>query len=69
MRKKIEITGILYSPRGSSVAVVNGKQMTQSEALDADGQAIVVEIGENYVIFETEGVEIKKEQATPGTKK
>lgn len=63
-KRKIEITGILYSPRGSSVAVVNGKQMTVGEALDADGQVVVVEIGEDYVIFETEGVEIKKEKTT-----
>lgn len=68
-KRKIEITGILYSPRGSSVAVVNAKQMTVGEALDADGTVVVVEIGENYVIFETEGVEIKKEQATQATKK
>ncbi len=63
-KRKIEITGILYSPRGSSVAVINGKQMTVGEALDADGQVVVVEIGEDYVIFETEGVEIKKEKTT-----
>jgi hypothetical protein len=67
-KRKIEITGILYSHRGSSVAVVNSKQMTVGEALDADGQVVVVEIGEDYVIFETEGVEIKKERATQGRK-
>ena len=44
------------------VAVINDKQMTVGDALDADGQVVVVEIGENYVIFETEGVDIKKPQ-------
>jgi len=63
-KRKIDITGILYSPRANSVAVVNGKQMTVGEALDADGTVVVVEIGEDYVIFETEGVEIRKEQKT-----
>ena len=67
-KRKIEISGILYSPRGSSVAVVNGKQMAVSDALDADGQVVVVEIGETYVIFETEGVEIKKDQSNQSKK-
>jgi len=61
-KRKIVISTILYSPSGFSVAVINGKQMTVGDALDAEGQVIVVEIGENYVIFETEGVEIKKSQ-------
>jgi hypothetical protein len=34
----------------------------EGDALDAAGTVIVIEIGENYVIFETEGVEIKKPQ-------
>jgi hypothetical protein len=59
-KRKIQISTILYSPGGVSVAVMNGKQMTVGDALDADGQVIVVEIGENFVIFETEGVEIRK---------
>ena len=57
---KIVISTILYSPNGLSVAVINGRQMSEGDALDAQGTVIVVEIGENYVIFETEGVEIKK---------
>jgi len=61
-KRKIVISTILYSPGGFSVAVINGKQMTVGDALDAEAQVIVVEIGENYVIFETEGVEIKKSQ-------
>jgi Tfp pilus assembly protein PilO len=68
-KRKIEITGILYSPRANSVAVVNGKQMTVGEALDADGSVVVVEIGEDYVIFETEGVEIRKEQKSQANSK
>jgi Tfp pilus assembly protein PilO len=61
-KRKVVISTILYSPHGVSVAVINGKQMTVGDALDADGQVIVVEIGENFVIFETEGVQIKKSQ-------
>lgn len=61
-KRKPKISTILYSPGGVSVAVVNGKQMTVGDALDADGKVVVVEIGENYVIFETEGVEIKVSQ-------
>ena len=61
-KRKIQISTILFSPGGVSVAVINGKQMTVGDALDADGQVIVVEIGENFVIFETEGVEIRKSQ-------
>ena len=45
-----------------SVAVINGRQMSEGDALDEQGTIIVVEIGENYVIFETEGVEIKRGQ-------
>jgi len=56
----VVISTILYSPNGLSVAVINGKQIAEGDALDAAGTIIVVEIGENYVIFETEGVEIKK---------
>ena len=61
-KRTIKITAILYSPNGMSVAVINGKQMAEEDALDAEGTVIVVEIGENYVIFETEGVEIKRMQ-------
>jgi hypothetical protein len=61
-KRKIKISTILFSPTGVSVAVINDKQMTAGDALDAEGQVVVVEIGENYVIFETEGVEIKKTQ-------
>lgn len=61
-KRKIRISTILYSPTGVSVGVINGKQMTVGDALDAEGQVVVVEIGENYVIFETEGVEIRKPQ-------
>jgi len=67
-KRKIDISGILYSPRQQSVAVINGKQMTVGEALDAEGTIIVVEIGEDYVVFETEAVEIKIEQRS-GKKK
>jgi hypothetical protein len=62
-KRKTVISGIIYSPNGVSVALVNGKQMMLGDALDAEGQVIVVEIGESYVIFETEGVEIKKDQS------
>ena len=54
------ISTILYSPTSVSVAIINSKQYTEGDALDADGRVLVVEIGENYVIFETEGVEIKR---------
>jgi Tfp pilus assembly protein PilO len=67
-KRKIDISGILYSPRAQSVAVINGKQMTVGEAFDADGQIVVVEIGEDYVIFETEGVEIRVDQKSQGKK-
>jgi Tfp pilus assembly protein PilO len=59
---RIEISGILYSPRNQSVAVINGKQMTVGEAFDAAGTIIVVDIGEDYVIFDTEAVEIRVDQ-------
>lgn len=59
-KRKVVISTIVYSPNGHAVAIINGKQMAEGDALDADGSVIVVEIGENYVIFETEGVEIKK---------
>jgi len=61
-KKSIKISTILYSPNGMSVAVINGRQMSEGDALDEQGTIIVVEIGENYVIFETEGVEIKRGQ-------
>ncbi|MHC4550707.1 MAG: type 4a pilus biogenesis protein PilO [Planctomycetota bacterium] len=61
-KRRIKISTILYSPDGQSVAVINGKQMVEEDALDTEGTVIVVEIGENYVIFETEGVEIKRTQ-------
>lgn len=61
-KRKIDISTILYASGGNSVAVINGKQMMEGDALDASGTIIVVEIGENYVIFETEGVEIKRLQ-------
>jgi len=38
------------------------QQIGEGDALDADGRVLVVEIGENYVIFETEGVDIKRNQ-------
>ena len=59
-KRRIDITTILFSPNGTSVAIINDKQIAQGDSLDADGKVIVVEIGENYVIFETEGVEIKR---------
>jgi len=34
----------------------------EEDSLDTEGLIIVMEIGENYVIFETEGVEIKRMQ-------
>jgi Tfp pilus assembly protein PilO len=67
-KRKIEISGILYSQRAQSVAVINGKQMTVGEAFDADGQVVVIEIGEDYVIFETEGVEIRIDKKSQGKK-
>ena len=60
--RPIRISAIIYSPTGSSIAVVNGKQLIEGDSLDPDGQVIVVEIGENYVIFETQGVQIKRVQ-------
>ena len=59
-RRKVNITTILFSPNGVSVAIINDKQIAEGDSLDTDGRVIVVEIGENYVIFETEGVEIKR---------
>ena len=60
--RPISISAIIFSPTGSSIAVVNGKQLIEGDSLDPDGQVIVVEIGENYVIFETQGVQIKRVQ-------
>ena len=61
-KRNIKISTILFSPDGQSVAVINGKQMVEEDSLDTEGLVIVMEIGENYVIFETEGVEIKRMQ-------
>ncbi|MHC4133823.1 MAG: type 4a pilus biogenesis protein PilO [Planctomycetota bacterium] len=61
-KRNIKISTILFSPDGQSVAVINGKQMVEEDSLDTEGLIIVMEIGENYVIFETEGVEIKRMQ-------
>ncbi len=59
-KRKIEISTIIYSKTGNSIAVINNKTYSEGDALDTNGQIIVVEIGEDHVIFETEGVEIKK---------
>ncbi len=61
-KRRVRISTILYSPNSMSVAIINGKQIGEGDALDADGRVLVVEIGENYVIFETEGVDIKRTQ-------
>jgi len=61
-KRSIEISSILYAPNAVSIAVINRKQFIEGDALDGDGRVIVFEIGENYVIFETEGVEIKRTQ-------
>jgi hypothetical protein len=63
-KKKIEITAILYSEQRpqDSVAVINGKQMGEGDALDPAGTIIVLSIGPNFVIFLTEDVEIKRSQ-------
>jgi Tfp pilus assembly protein PilO len=61
-KRRVVISTILYSPHAVSVAVINGKQLTEGDALDPEGRVLVVEIGESYVIFETEGVEIKRSQ-------
>jgi uncharacterized protein YheU (UPF0270 family) len=61
-KRNIKISTILFSPGGQSVAVINGKQMVEGDSLDTEGLIIVMEIGENYAIFETEGVEIKRMQ-------
>jgi len=59
-KRKIEISTIIYSPSALSLAIINGKMKSEGDALDADGQVVIAEIGTDYVIFETEGVEIKK---------
>ncbi len=59
-KKKIVITAIIYSERGMSLAIINAKTKSEGDALDADGRVVIAEVGEDYVIFETEGVEIKK---------
>jgi len=61
-KRRIDITTIVFSRSGRSVAIINGKQMQDGDALDAEGTILIVEIGENYVVFETEGVEIRKTQ-------
>jgi len=61
-RRKISISGIVFAPNGVSIAVINGKLRGEGDALDADGRVLVAEIGENFVIFVTEGVEIKRLQ-------
>ena len=61
-KRNVRISTILYSPNGMSVAIINSKTLGEGDALDTEGQVLVSEIGENYVIFETEGVEIKKHQ-------
>jgi hypothetical protein len=59
-KRKIQISAIIYSPSALSLAIINGKTKSEGDALDADGRVVIAEIGEDYVIFETEGVEIKK---------
>lgn len=59
-KRQIEITTIIYSPNGLSLAIINGKSKSEGDALDNDGRVVIAEVGEDYVIFETEGVEIKK---------
>jgi len=61
-KRRVRISTILYSPTGMSVAIINGKTLGEGDALDNAGQVLIQEIGENYIIFETEGVEIKKTQ-------
>ena len=61
-KRKIIISGIVYSENGVSIAVINGRLRGEGDALDADGRVIVSEIGENYVIFQTEGVDVKRLQ-------
>jgi len=61
-KRRIQISAICYSPTAVSVAVINGKLISEGDALDPEGRIVVVEVGENYIIFETEGVEIKKAQ-------
>ena len=59
-KRKIEISAIIFSPNGLSLAIINGKTKSEGDALDADGRVVIAEVGEDFVIFETEGVEIKK---------
>jgi len=59
-KRQIEITTIIFSPNGLSLAIINGKSKSEGDALDNDGRVVIAEVGEDYVIFETEGVEIKK---------
>lgn len=61
-KRKVDLSTILYNPAGPRLVIVNGKQLGEGDALDAEGRVIVSEIGENYAIFTTEGVEIKKQQ-------
>lgn len=59
-KRTIDISAIIYSPNALSLAVINTKTKSEGDALDADGRVVIAEIGLDYVIFETEGVEIKK---------
>jgi len=61
-KRRIVITTIIHSENGNSVVVINRKLYSEGDALDSAGEIIVVEIGESFVIFETEGVEIKKDR-------
>jgi Tfp pilus assembly protein PilO len=63
-KRKVLVSAIVYNPSGLRLAIINGKTLGEGDALDADGRVIVSEIGENYVIFTTEGVEIKKQQGS-----
>jgi len=59
-KRKIAISSIVFNSGGTSLAYINKKLMGEGDALDGDGRVIVYEIGENFVIFLTEGVEIKR---------
>ncbi|MEM9176699.1 MAG: type 4a pilus biogenesis protein PilO [Myxococcota bacterium] len=59
-KRDIDISTVIYNPNALSLAIINGKTKSEGDALDADGRVVIAEIGEDYVIFETEGVEIKK---------
>ena len=61
-KRKIVISTIVYAPNGFSVAVINGKQFQEGDALDNEGRIIVLEIAQSHVVFSTEGVEIQRRQ-------